>query len=289
MNEKLSKKLALGTVQFGLDYGISNRGGITEFSQIELLLTDAFANGIDLIDTAHSYGVSESRLGEFPIISKFKIVSKFPKPSGGRDVKSYFYESLLKLKMKRLYGYLAHDGNTILDDPKIWAHLQDLKSSGLVDKIGYSLYSPSLLKSLLEGGYHPDLVQIPYNIFDRRFEHEFKILRSLNIEVHTRSAFLQGLFFMDPSNLPSHFDSIKKLLLKLKGSTTLEYGLASSLLHFCLSHEFVDRVVIGVNGPRQLQENLLGLKNAISDNFDWKDFSVVDESILLPYLWPPNR
>jgi aryl-alcohol dehydrogenase-like predicted oxidoreductase len=278
-------KIALGTVQFGLDYGISNKEGKTSSGEVEKILIQAERFDIDLLDTAYAYGSSEKVLGDLLAGFKFKIVSKFPTPQQGKTIKSYIQESLSLLKVKTLYAYMAHDAQCILDDLQLWRQLLELREEGIVSKIGYSLYSTPQLRKLVDSGCKPDIVQVPYNVFDRRFETEFELLKTMGTEIHVRSVFLQGLFFMKPEELPSYFDEAKPLLKKMQFICPEKQTLGAALINFCLKNPFVDRVVIGVNNVAQLSSNILNLSLSLP-SFNWDDFNITDESILLPYQWP---
>jgi aryl-alcohol dehydrogenase-like predicted oxidoreductase len=187
--------------------------------------------------------------------------------------------------VKQLYAYLAHDAQAIINNVEIWRELQDIRGTGSVGRIGFSLYSPGQLKHLLDLDIIPDVVQLPYNLFDRRFESEFKMLKSLGIEIHTRSAFLQGLFFVKPEELPDYFDSAKPILKKMQAIHKDNSLLAATCLNFCVNNPFIDIVVIGINNTTQLSANLSGLMTALPE-VEYDDFILNDESILLPYLWP---
>jgi len=128
-------------------------------------------------------------------------------------------------------------------------------------------------------------VQLPYNVFDRRFEPLLADLRKMEVEVHSRSPFLQGLFFLNPDSLPSHFDQVKPFLHEIRNRFPVSNELSGALLSFCVENPLIDRVVIGVNTAEQLTQNLEGNKG-IMFKTNWDRFEVKDESILLPYQWP---
>src|SRR5258706_4106554 len=282
------EKIALGTVQFGLDYGISNSQGKTSFEETVKILELASSSGINTLDTAFSYGTSEVVLGN--IIQKypdFEIVSKFPKPEEGSRISDYLSQSLQKLKINYLYAYLAHDADVLINDPQLWDEVVELKSKGVISKIGYSLYSPEQLEKLLDLNFVPDIVQLPYNVLDRRFEQFFGEFKKHETIIHTRSAFLQGLLFMDSEHLSSYFDPIKPFLKEIQSTFFSRSDLSSALMRFCIDNSFIDKVVIGVNTEQQLSENLSGLRSFKSVS-KWPNFEVKDKSMLLPYNWPKN-
>ena len=99
-------KLVLGTVQFGLQYGVNSAGRPSE-ETVKGILAEAAKGGIDTLDTSSAYGNSEEILGECITPEEgFKIISKYPK--GVTPVAEMFNGSLKRLKVDKLYGYLLH-------------------------------------------------------------------------------------------------------------------------------------------------------------------------------------
>lgn len=277
-------KFALGTVQFGLDYGVSNNSGQTSQQEVQAILKKAKENSLLILDTARVYGESEEVLGRCESISDFNIVSKFMPSHSDGPISDQLKSSLEKLRVSKLYGFLTHRPNSLIDYPEDWQELIQLKKEGLVEKIGFSLNTPHELESLLENGLEPDLIQVPYNYLDRRFEDHMIRLHQKGCEIHARSSFLQGLFFVPAENLTEHFDEIIPLLSKLQS----KYGksLASSLLHFTTSRPFIDKVVIGVENSTQLSQNIEQLETAIP--LENRNF-MISERILVPSNWPEKK
>lgn len=273
------QKIGLGTVQFGTEYGISNTEGQTSPSEIKKILDTARKHRVDVLDTASAYGIAEKVLGEHDL-SGFQIVSKFLPPKNGSGIADQFQQSLRDLKVSSLFGYLAHRPLHLAQNREIWDELLNLKRSGKVNKIGYSLNSPAELKQLLDKGMQPDLVQVPFNYFDRRFADPIKELKSSGCEVHTRSAFLQGLFFTNTEQLPEFFDPIKSVIKDLQ---TDVQNLPNALLKFVLKHPFIDRVIIGVENNAQFLENLRAVEEAGTLP---KLENEISEEILMPSNWP---
>ncbi|WP_324024724.1 aldo/keto reductase [Maribacter sp. BPC-D8] len=277
--KKVYSKLGLGTVQFGIDYGISNTKGKTDSVEIEKILDYAGKNRITYIDTASAYGNAEKVLGSFDL-SSFRVISKFMPPNQG-SVKDELETSLKNLGLEMVYAYLAHRPEELLKNPEQWLDLKELKEQSKVEKIGYSLNSLEELDTLLQKNMEPDLIQVPYNLFDRRFERHIVELKKNGCEIHVRSAFLQGLFFIEPKNLPVYFESVKNVISDLQN----EFGenLSGALLNFALEKEFIDVVVVGVENVNQLSQNLknISLKQPVKTRIP-----VVAEKILVPSLWP---
>jgi aryl-alcohol dehydrogenase-like predicted oxidoreductase len=274
------KKIALGTVQFGLDYGISNNSGKTPSHEVGEILSFCKANNIDTLDTAFGYGDSEKDLGQFDL-SAFKIVSKFldNKSSKGLYLDKQLEQSLEYLNVPRIYGYLGH--RPLLVTNRDWKCLQELKKEGVIKKIGFSFNKPDEVDIVLNNGFIPDLVQAPFNYLDNRFTQKLRFLKeNFKTEIHTRSVFLQGLFFMKTNELPLFFEPLKNALQEIE---TIEYK-AGALLRYVLIQPFIDKVVIGVNHKQQLVQNIAQVKEAevlkkFNSNF-------LPEVCLIPSNWP---
>lgn len=284
-SESLIAKLALGTVQFGLDYGISNEAGQTPIEEVSEILREAHTSGINTIDTARAYGTSEQVLG-ITGVQDFDIVSKLnPNELDTLSLEAQVEDSLKKLKVEQLYGVLFHNVISALDYPNAVHQLHTLKKKGLINKVGYSIdASPEKLSILISKYGLPDILQVPYNLLDRRFESQLIMLHRQGVEIHTRSAFLQGLFFMNREQLDPFFQSIKPFLTDLQREFTDTKALAGFLLNEVIKQDFIDKVVIGVNTVAQLKANISGIMNDSSGiNVD---IPRVNENILMPNLWP---
>ena len=287
----MNSKIALGTAQFGLDYGINNKRGKIPFSEVEQIIKLCYDNGIGMLDTAFSYGDSEDVIGAILVKNNynFNIISKLPSKALPNNVLFHFKKSLERLKQNELYGYLLHNFKTFKKYPEIWKILQDLKNSKNVKKIGFSLYYPSELDYLFKNNIDFDIIQIPYSIFDQRFENYFFELKKRNIEIHVRSVFLQGLFFKKQRELSENFIKIReKIKIINQMSKNMITSIASVCLEFALMNKKIDKVVIGVDNIKNLQDNLREIKvNRIKDKYYnlLKNMRVNDENITLPFKW----
>jgi aryl-alcohol dehydrogenase-like predicted oxidoreductase len=256
----LMSRLALGTVQFGLAYGIANQSGQVSLAEAAKIVAQARDHGLDTLDTAIAYGESELRLGQIGI-SGWRIVSKLPQlQTNCHDVRGsvegWASASLERLKISSLYGLLLHGSENLLTPlgAELYAAMQQLKAGGLVQRIGVSIYDPEELDRL--GGRFPlDLVQAPFNILDRRLQASGWLarLKAQGTEVHTRSAFLQGLLLLSPDRRPSKFrrwESLWTVWDRWLGEVNL--SATDACLGFPLRHPEVDRVVVGVDSTAQL-------------------------------------
>lgn len=275
-------KIGIGSVQFGLPYGISNTTGQTHPDEVATILEFAFSKGIHIIDTASAYGNSEAVIGMLNV-NRFLLVSKFMPPKEGETITSLLDKSLDLLKADSLYGYLAHRPLELLQAKNIWQELQELKSAGKIKKIGFSLNTPEEYHQLELAGFKPDLVQVPYNYFDNRFKDTLIKLKSEGCEVHTRSAFLQGLFFTETDKLSSFFDELKPTLLNLRENFNDQ--LQAALLNYVMQQDFIDVVIMGVENVDQLKANLQNLDSA--PNLEPLNIPFSEE-LLMPVHWPKN-
>jgi aryl-alcohol dehydrogenase-like predicted oxidoreductase len=216
---------------------------------------------ITTLDTAAAYGNAEERLGNH-LIKPFRIVSKFPNVTTEQQLTEYFFSSVQRLKAENLYGYLAHHPRTLIDTPGLWDTLLTLKQEHRILKAGFSLYTTEELDQLLHRGIVPDLIQVPYSLFDRKFESYFPELKAQGVEIHTRSAFLQGLYFMDPLALNDRLLPLQPALNKLH-EVIADHGqtIENVALQFVSKNPYLDQVVIGVDSPQQLQSNILSVES----------------------------
>ena len=187
-------KIALGTAQWGLDYGIANTNGMPSDDELKEIISTANKAGINMFDTAVHYGTAEKRLGGH-LSNECEIVTKVGSFSSNNRLKDQLKNSFKNFQRDTIYGCLFHNANELKENKFLWEELLAYKKGGAISKIGYSLYEPTELLSLLELGFVPDIVQVPYSILDRKFEPYFELLKGKGVEIHIRSVFLQGLFF----------------------------------------------------------------------------------------------
>lgn len=283
-------KLVLGTAQFGMDYGVNNKRGKIPREEVFEILNEALNSGIDTFDTAYNYGESEIIIGDFA--RKFhknpKMISKLPKckPS---EVESLFNTSVDRLGADSLYGYYIHSFQNYIENPGIWEVLEEMKADGKIEKIGFSLYYISELEYILNKKINIDMIQVPYSVFDQRFEEYFPILANKKVEVYVRSVFLQGLGFRDPLKLKGNFEKIKDKILGLHAiSEKINISLASLFLNYAILNNYVDRVVVGVDSLENIKELIVSStqdKKVQPIMEELTSFREEDEQIILPVNW----
>ncbi len=284
-------RIVLGTVQFGLNYGISNTKGQVPLDEVCRILEFAHNQGVDTLDTAAAYGESEEVLGRALKETglNFRIISKLPPVKATTEVRSIVEASLKKLGVSKLQGYMLHNFSIYKDHPDVLEQLYLLEEEGLISNIGFSFYHPSEAQELLEKKISFKLAQFPYNVFDQRFDEVLPVLKVSGIEAHVRSVFLQGLFFMDTATLPAYFAGVSESIKALQ-DLAAEAGvpLQALLMYFALNQPSIDKVVIGVDSLAALKQNLsIGqyheqVQHLLPELIKYK---VADENILLPYKW----
>jgi len=282
-------KIALGTVQFGLDYGISNTKGQIPVSQVQEILCFCQQHNINTLDTAAAYGQSEAILGDLLPAFNFRVISKLAPGCGPSEVPDRFNQSLDKLKQAKLYGYLIHDFASYEKQPGTWEEIVKLQAAGLIQKAGFSLYYPAQLEKILKSDLPLQLVQIPFNVFDQRFTYLLPELASRNVEVHARSIFLQGLFFKSVTGLPAFFSALQPTLQELQQIVeTSGIPLPALLLSFVHSYSEVSKLVIGVTSVAELKANLTYFQytEALAPYRETlKSLAITDENLILPFNW----
>lgn len=196
-------RLGLGTVQFGLTYGVTNDIGRVPQDEVSAILDLAARNRVEMLDTAPSYGDAEAVLGRvLPRPSPVRIVTKTPMtagldPDGAADrVRAGLHQSLRDLNQPAVDAVLVHAVEDLLGSAgaAIWAALRVMRDQGLVRHLGVSAYTGAEIDAVLDR-YAIDLIQVPFNALDQRLvtSGHLQRLADLGVEIHARSIFLQGL------------------------------------------------------------------------------------------------
>ena len=286
-------KLSLGSVQWGSSYGVSNINGQTKGNEVLKILNEARLKGIQLIDTATSYGTAESILGNYDL-NFFSIVTKTPSfekstidKLDAEKLISKFKQSLKKLNLNSCYGLLLHHKEEIFKNggENLIFALNELKFRGLVKKIGISVYDFKKIDEVVEK-LNPDIIQLPLNVLDQRAIQDgtLKYLKNNNIEIHARSIFLQGLLLMPYKKIPIFF---KKWFYKFKEWERIcldkNLNFVEVALNFVINQKDVDYCIIGVENLKQLRQCIL----AAEKNFkiDVSQIACKDIELINPTNW----
>lgn len=284
-------KIALGTVQFGLVYGVANQAGRVQLEDVKKILQEATAHGVDTLDTAIAYGDSESTLGQAGV-DCWNVVTKLPAvPQDCADVAGWvntqIEASLNRLGVSQLHGVLLHRPVQLLGayGKQLLDALQHLKAQGITRKIGMSVYSPEELSTLV-GAIPFDLVQAPLNILDRRLVESgwAKKLKDQGTELHVRSAFLQGLLLMQPDQRPAKFSFFNNIWSEWSGwLEETELTPLQACLGYVLGIAEIDKVVVGIDSAEQLKEILAASHFRLPNLPNWQQ--PIDTDLINPGRW----
>tara|TARA_Y100001935_G_scaffold122826_1_gene102063 strand:- start:54 stop:929 length:876 start_codon:yes stop_codon:yes gene_type:complete len=288
----MNSKLAIGTVQFGMPYGVSNETGQVDSREVENIICLARESGIDTLDTAISYGNCEEILG-CQSLDGMSIITKLPEaPLNCNNLKSWMHsrieESLCRLNVSSLDAVLLHKPNQLLGSSgtKLYNALNSLKEAGLVNRIGISIYTADELEVYCKK-FKYDLIQAPFSIFDRRLVETgwLERLYEQGTNVHVRSIFLQGLLLMTKEMRPAKFNRWNSVwncwdnwLIETKQRPL------DACLRYVLSSQEIEKVVVGISSSKDLKEIL---DSPVQDElFEFPEgLSNIDNDLLNPSNW----
>lgn len=291
----------LGTVQFGLDYGIQGNGQPDREKVFEML-SYAIEHGVDQLDTASAYGEAEEVLGAFfsrrpDMTKRVDVVSKL-KPDAfqnsdpgewSRIAVENAKTSLKRLGIQQFSAYLFHNAGYIFDGRAVRA-LNAVREQGLAERIGVSVYTPEEAGKALE---YPELqaIQIPYNVFDRRLDHSgfFERAAERGIRIYARSSLLQGLLMMDPERLPDRVAFAKQPLQRFREiCASYQVELLPAAIGYVGNKPTIDHVVFGVDNLSQLKSYIAlkdtELPDGMTEALD-RAYDQVEEKLVNPVLW----
>lgn len=284
-------KLVVGTAQFGQDYGVTNNNGQVAIDEAFKILKKARSYNALSVDTASSYGDSESILGSIGV-SDLEIITKLPSAKTRKSKLLDFYEESIKtsinnLKVKSVDTVLLHRPEELLGSSgdEIYKALCALKEKEYTKNIGISIYAPDILKPITDK-FRFDSVQAPVNIFDRRLLSSgwLKKLRDMDISVMARSIFLQGILLSSIENLPLYFHKWTKVFENWHAyCKNNNLSLLETAVQYIVQIPEIDKIIIGIENEKQLSEILKSLKKYNLTNAD--HLSVDDVNLICPTNW----
>lgn len=289
----MTPRFALGTVQFGMAYGIANRLGRPDIDTVADILTRARAAGIDMLDTAIAYGEAEAVLGRIGVAG-WRVVTKLPPvPEDEADIAGWMEAqltaSLSRLGLSRLHGLLLH-APTQMHSPRaaaIACALEAIAAQGLAHRVGVSIQHPDTDLPQVLRHMQPGLIQSPCNLLDDALIRQgwAARLRAMGCEIHTRSAFLQGLLLMPPDQRPA-WAARFGTYWRAWDSWRARHGLpaVAACLRFLRACPDIDLIVLGVDSVAQLDELLAIPATPLPDLPDWP--LPVAQDLITPSRWP---
>lgn len=300
MTDYKPSRLTLGTVQFGLDYGIANRGGKPGFRTVCDILTCARESGVNCLDTAARYGSSEEVLGnalhETGLAGEMVVVTKVapvPDELATGEISAFIRNSvetsLRKLKLETIPLCLFHRES----DYKYIDELAELHGKNLIHYFGVSAdNNPGPAKEMADDNMISAL-QLPMNILDTRHEKSgvLETADSRRLTIFVRSVYLQGLLLMPEQNImPELKDVIPARRALEKTAETTAMGMDELSFRYILSLKGVSSVITGVETLPQIKRNveLMNLGPLPQDLMDAvrKTVAPLPEHLLTPKNWP---
>lgn len=289
-------RLALGTVQFGMDYGITNSTGQVSHAEVRKIVETARMRGVDTLDTAIAYGESEQVLGASGITG-WQVYTKLPEvPEAvmadrakiGRWVANQMDESLARLRVPCVAGLMLHRPGQLghRNGAALYDALCAERQAFRARRIGVTVYGPDELDTL-PAGMACDIVQAPLNVFDMSMSTSGWLdrLAEAGCAFHARSVFLQGLLLMPAAQRPTRFAPWASLW-QTWDAFLAETGLTG--LEACLRHVLglgqVERVVVGVTSVTQLHEVMDATEGDMPPVPD--SLMTQDMGLLNPSMWP---
>lgn len=294
-------KLCLGTVQFGLDYGILDQRKPCPEDAVKWL-DYATQNGINAIDTARAYGTAEEVVGEFlklrtiPRDQMFISTKLLPNILDGvneadyeRVIENEIVSQLRTLHTDYVDAYIFHSARYAFDIAKLEAIRKTVKK-GYARKSGVSVYEPDEALSCFESGI-VDFIQAPYSIFDHRMKVSGVIdhPRKGGCELHTRSAFIQGLIIMEEDRVPPFLEKAKPIVRRIQAICEIEGISRTQLaLQYVKRETEISHLVFGVDSLEQLKEDIELFEEELPDDLIRtiaEEFDEIEADIVMPSLW----
>jgi len=285
-------KLILGTVQMGLDYGINNNSGKISVDNSNKILLNSYKLGITTLDTAEAYGNAHNVIGDFHRRNpeyKFKIVTKVPHDIEVNDISNKIKNYIEILNVEYLDVIMFHSFDSFVKNKNSILELSDLKSEGLINRIGVSVYTNNQIEYLIDDKL-VSVVQLPFNLLDNSSVKGdlLKRLKSKGKIVHTRSAFLQGIFF---KNCNDNNIIVQELKVELNNLNNIAIKNNCSMeelaLSYCMNQQFIDNVIIGVDSIEHLRSNIRASEFKIGYEVidEINSIKIKDTDLLNPSLW----
>ena len=291
-------KLCIGTVQFGVDYGLHGKSAPTLADSVAML-NAAVQHGVDAIDTSSLYGNAESVVGSFLrqspvprenlyIVSKFGLEGLSATDCVGQ-LERETDASMAKMGIEYLDSYICHVPSAVRDERIVQA-MVSLRESGKICKVGFSVYEAKEAFAAIDT-HAVDFLQIPLSILDQRMSVEGVLDRAAEagVELHARSAFVQGLALMAESEVPEHLAAIRPVIARLdKLCRDFGIGRRDLAMAFVRKHRQISHLVFGVHDLNQLLENIDSFSADVPEEAIREArrlFADVDSRLVMPNKW----
>ena len=294
-------ELCLGTVQFGMDYGVFNQPK-KDMEYCISCLDYATQNGICAIDTATAYGTAEEVTGQFIrrktisrdklwISTKFlpNILDEYPSEDYEKVIEENLKKSLTVLGLEYVDAYFLHSSRYAYR-PDILNALSRVQEKGLAINVGVSVYDPEEAMACFKSDC-VDYIQAPYSVFDHRMRDAgvFAAENRGTCKIDTRTAFIKGLIKLQEEQVPDHLAKAKPILRKLDDfAKKTGYSRIELALGYIKREQSINHLVFGIRDLEQLKEDILAFEKEVSEDtlelLD-KEFSGIAADLVVPSLW----
>lgn len=294
-------QMMLGTVQFGMPYGIANKTGQPDYRDVVSMIDAAVSGGVNCLDTAAAYGQSEETLGralkELRIADKVIVVTKVRALSAEELASPRLAESAIVASVEFSLQRLQLDCLPIVlfhreCDAEFLGVLANLSDQGKVRYFGVSCSNmPGAATAFVDGG-QASALQIPANIVDHRHVRSGVLEDSItkNVAIFVRSVYLQGLLAMAEETIPNKLRGIvpeRRRLASVAAASGL--SLTELALRYLLSLPGITSILTGVETREQVEQNLeMFSKGKLSEDIMaaiHQDAVELPELLITPSMW----
>lgn len=304
-----SSRFVLGTAQLGMKYGTWHQTELPSDKDAEDVVLQALELGVNCIDTARAYSLSEQRIGaalarvgashDVTVVTKLDPLSSVPENAPEwavrAAVEASIYASCRALRLQTLPVLLLHRSSHVEAwHGAAWRSLLDLRSQGVITRLGASVQNTEQAAAVI-ANRDIEYLQLPFNLLDWRWQRDGipDLLEDrADIIVHARSVFLQGVLLNSSGNWPAvEHKAAKEIIAWLEGGTKQlgRESIADLCVAFARSQNWIDGLVIGTENETQLRDNISLFTNPeispehIANLLDSR--RQVSESLLDPSKW----
>lgn len=292
-------RVALGSAQWGLRYGVANRAGMPSMAEIDAMGGIASAAGIDTIDTARAYGGAERAIGQLG--PQWRVITKLAPDVAGagidaaesrRRARQSLQTSRRELGRDRLDAVLLHrDDQRRSSSGAAWSVLLEERRAGRIGAVGCSVVDVADAPALLHDP-ECEVLQVPASLLDRRLAQSgfFERAAEAKREIYVRSVFLQGVAHLQPGELPDHLGPLRPALAEIDdASRSIGAGPWELFLAWARHRTEGARIILGSETAAQVEANVASWDRAdLSNVIQRLEDRLPDlpDAILDPWRWP---
>jgi len=272
-----SGKLAIGTAQWGLDYGVTNTSGRLPDSVISDFLHTMRNHEITHLDTAASYGDSEKRIGHLDTTG-MQIQTKLSAKDTTMDLLvTALHQSLDRLRTSKVDSLLIHDWFALnqIEMQEVSGFFEVAINNELTNHVGISAYALADLEHAQAKLAVWDTAQIPINALDQRFVGAANSFPQIAFQA--RSIFLQGLLLSDSSSHPD-------VVAFHQCAAEIDTDPLTLSLGYIKTQSWLDSVIIAPTTPIEFDQIMASLNTELP-SFEFGSLTSTDMQLMDPRTW----